>query len=104
MSDQSHEFSIPGDTPFKDVLALLQIAIFSVEGLFGSAAIRMGVVYDCNEPNRKITIGTGTVVGDGVAKVFTSLLIREIGEHGFSVRRINELGDEWPPLEGAGAT
>lgn len=99
-----HEFTIHGDAPFTDVESLLQLAIFSIEGLFGAAAVRMSVAYVLDDETRTVTIGTDTVAGDATAKAFTSLLIREIGERAFSVRRIDDGddGDGWPPEECAG--
>lgn len=96
-----HEFTIHGDAQFSDVESLLQLAIFAVEGIYGPAEVRMSVGYEIDADTRTVTIGTDTVAGDAVAKAFTSLLIREIGERGFAVRRIDEIDDVggWPPEE-----
>lgn len=99
-----HEFTIHGDAQFSDVESLLQLAIFSIEGLFGAAAVRMSVSYELDPEARTIVISTDTVVGDATAKALTSLLTRELGERAFSVRRIDVIDDVdgWPE-ESAGA-
>jgi len=104
MQGRKHEFAITGDGPFSDIEALLQLSLFSIEGLFGAAAVRLAVSYQIDADQRLITIDTNTVAGDATAKAFTSLLIRELGERAFSVRRIDEIDDVdgWPPEEEIG--
>lgn len=95
MSMSQHEYRFGPSIQLKDAEALLQLAVLSVEGLFGAATVRMRVAYERDPELGAITIDTATVAGDAVARIFTGLAIREFGEAAFEVRQVVD-GDDPP--------
>ena len=65
----------------------LHLAMFAVEGIFGRASVRLDADYEINEKDHGITVDASTEVGATIARVFTGLLLREIGEDSFLVHR-----------------
>ncbi len=66
----------------------LHLAMYAVEGLFGEARVRLEASYHLDGARRSLTVDGGNEVGAAIVKVFTRLLIREFGEDGFHVRRV----------------
>ena len=73
-----------------DAETSLHMAMFAVEGIFGRARVRLDSSYELNEEDCKITIDVSTEVGTTIVRVFTGLLLREIGEDEFDVKRIDD--------------
>lgn len=103
MHGRTHELKFTGLAPFRDIESLLQVAVFSIEGLFGASQIRMSVAYERDAETRTITIGTATCAGDALAKAFISLCTRELGEAAFTVTEIIDgEDDDWSAPSEAG--
>jgi hypothetical protein len=62
--------------------------MLAVEGLVGSARIRLDVSYYVDEPRRVIIVDGSNEVAGAVVRVFTNLLLREFDEDSFRVERI----------------
>ncbi len=65
----------------------LHLAMFAVEGIFGRARVRLDAEYELSEENLEIVVDASTEVGAMIVRVFTGLLLREIGEDSFQVCR-----------------
>ena len=65
----------------------LHLAMFAVEGIFGRARVRLDAEYELNEEDHEIAVDASTEVGAMIVRVFTGLLLREIGEDSFQVCR-----------------
>lgn len=88
MTADVFRFSISPDVPLVEAEMTLQLATFAVEGLFGSAQVRLDFAYHL-DPNRHAILVDGTKqVGAAVVKVFAGLLLREFGEVAFCVERV----------------
>ena len=66
----------------------LLISIMAVESLFGRSRINLEARFRLEKVNRVCIIDVGTLIGETIARVFTGLLIREFGEQGFKVERM----------------
>ena len=69
----------------------LHLAILAAEGLFGAAQVRMDMAYHVDEPRQVLMIDGSTAVGSAVIRMFTSLLLHEIGREAFTVRRVPQI-------------
>lgn len=65
----------------------LHLAMFAVEGLAGLAQVRLDAQYHVDPARNAISIDGGTEVGQMLARIFTSLLLREHGEGAFQIER-----------------
>ncbi|MCC5829272.1 MAG: hypothetical protein JJU36_07475 [Phycisphaeraceae bacterium] len=70
----------------------LHLAVLGAEGLFGEAQVRMDLSYHIDEPRRVLLVDGSNKVGAAVIRMFTALLLREIGSQRFTVRRVPEVG------------
>lgn len=88
MKTNVFRFQFEPDVSLLEAELTLRLSLFAVEGLFGQARVRLDASYYADEPRHTILVDGTTEVGDAVVRVFTNLLIRELGEDGFQVRRV----------------
>ena len=81
-------FCFSPEVPLGEAEMTLDLATYAVEGLFGSARVRLETNYHLDPPRNVILLDATNEVGATVARVFTALLLREFGEEGFRVERI----------------
>jgi len=67
-------------------------AILSAECTFGQAKVRLNAAYLASD--NKVVIDVSNTVGEHIAEIFTGLMIKFIGERGFSVERVNGANHE----------
>ena len=65
--------------------AELTLAITVAECLFGRAQVRLGTGYLFSEDGRELVLDISGETGEYVARIFTGLLIRNVGERCFRV-------------------
>jgi hypothetical protein len=70
-----------------DVEQTLHLAMIAVEGLAGSAQVRMEACYLIDADRHVITVDGGNRVGRLISRVFAGLLYREFGEDAFRIER-----------------
>ena len=87
MTAQWYRFTISERADFMEAEATLHLAILAAEGLYGESRVRMDVSYIADETRSVICIDGATPTGDATVRIFASLLSREFGPDGFSVRR-----------------
>jgi len=80
-------FQFDETVQFLEAEQTLQLATFSVEGLYGGARVRLEAVNHFDATHRSITVDTSTEVGFTISRVFAGLLLREFGEGSFQVQR-----------------
>jgi len=61
-------------------------AILSAECTFGQAKVRLNAAYLAAD--NKVVIDVSNKVGEHIAEIFTGLMIKFLGEQGFTVERI----------------
>jgi hypothetical protein len=68
----------------------ISFAVISAECTFGQAKVRLNAAYLAAD--NKVVIDVSSLVGEHIAEVFTGLLIKEYGEHSFTVERVRDEG------------
>ena len=80
-------FTFPPGINRSGIEGQLAQAIISAECLFGQARARLDAAYVMSSDGRRLVLDVSNEVGEYIARLFTGLLIRELGEEGFSVER-----------------
>ena len=101
MPATAYRFEIDPSVALAEAEMSLHLAMIALEGLFGGAAVRLDARYRLDEAARAVVVDGSTPVGGSLVRVFATLLAREFGDDGFSVRRVGE--DALPPATGTGA-
>lgn len=83
-----HRFEFDDHATCVEAELTLHLAICAVEGLFGAATVRLLAGYHVDESHHAITIDGTTDVGAALVRIFTSLTLREFGDHAFQVRPV----------------
>jgi hypothetical protein len=99
MTANVYRFGFVPAVPLSEAELTLHLAIYAAEGLHGEARVRLDVSYQLDQPANAIVVDAGTEVGATLVKVFTHLLIRQFGEDGFHVRRVDACLAEAQDLE-----
>jgi hypothetical protein len=74
----------------------LHLAMFAAEGLVGRVRVRLDATYQVDNARHAIVVDTRNATGRLIVRVFTALLLREIGEHAFYVQRIAQPSQRHP--------
>jgi hypothetical protein len=82
------KFVFDPDASLAEAEMSLHLAMFAVEGLIGRVRVRLDAKYHVNEVGHSIIIDTGSAAGRLIVRVFTALLLREIGEQAFRIHRL----------------
>jgi len=88
MNRTVYRFTFCRAADLTEVEATLHLALFASEGLFGPARVRLDAAYRLDVARSAILVDATTEVGSVVARIFTSLLLRELGAHAFEVRAV----------------
>jgi hypothetical protein len=99
MNTAIYRFTFDRTISLPEAEQTLHLAILSAEGLFGEAQVRMDLSYHIDEPRRVLLVDGSTEAGAAVIRMFTALLLREIGSQRFTVRRVPQAVAH--PLEAA---
>lgn len=65
-------------------------AIFNAECIFGKSKVRTDTSYYISNDKPQCIIDVSTDVGEHIARLFTGMMIKELGEIGFEVNRIEK--------------
>ncbi len=90
MKSFATQFIFDPDVSLTEAEMSLHIAMFAVEGLIGRVRVRLGARYHVDTIGHVIVIATDNAAGRLIERVFAALLLREIGEHAFRIRRVNQ--------------
>ncbi len=86
MTRAVYRFTFSRAADLVEAEATLHLALYASEGLFGSARVRLEFGYQLDASRNAMLVDATTEVGSVVARIFTALLLREIGEGAFEVR------------------
>jgi hypothetical protein len=89
MSTEVYRFEFRSGASAEDAESTLHIAQFAAEGLFGAASVRLQSGYYFDEPRRSLIVDGSNAVAAIVVRIFVGLLLRELGEAAFNVRRVS---------------
>ena len=84
------QFVFDPDVSLAEAEMSLHLAMFAVEGLIGRARVRLDAEYEIDVIGRAIVVNTNSATGRLIVRVFTALLLREIGEHAFCVQQMDQ--------------
>ncbi len=82
---QIYRYRFTCDLSMEDIEATLLLAIFSIEALYGEAQVHLEIRHFLDISRRACVIDASSAAGDALNRLFTGLLLREIGASGFSV-------------------
>lgn len=88
MNRTVYRFTFSRAVDLAEAEATLHLALYASEGLFGLARVRLECGYRLDAARNAILVDATTEVGSVVTRIFTSLLLREIGEDAFKVRAV----------------
>jgi len=90
MTKELYRYAIKSDVPLEDIEASLLLALMATESLHGEAQVRLDASHFLDATKHACVIDAGTSVGRDICRIFTGFAIREYGEDGFTVERINQ--------------
>lgn len=85
MDGKHYVFTFNDSVPMAGVEETLLMAVVAAEGIHGRARVRLDVKFAANAEGRTRTVSADSEAGQSVAKIFTELLVLEIGEGAFEV-------------------
>ena len=85
MDGKHYVFTFQDSVPMVGVEETLLMAVVAAEGIHGRARVRLDAKYTTNAEDRTCAVSAQNDVGQSVAKIFTELLVLEIGEGAFEV-------------------
>lgn len=83
------KFTFPDGTDRGTIESQIAIAITTAECTYGHPKVRISAAYLISQDKPRIAIDVSTEVGEHIAQTFTGLMIRQLGEDNFEVKRIN---------------
>jgi len=90
MKSSAITFVFDPDVSLTEAEMSLHLAMFAVEGLIGRVRVRLDATYHVDKLGHAIVVETSNTAGRLIVRVFTALLLREIGEYAFSVQQVDE--------------
>ena len=75
----------------------LSWAIFNAECTFGKSKVRIEASYFIADDKPECVVDVSTKVGEHIAQLLTGIMIRELGEEGFAVERLQNRQTIYPP-------
>ena len=93
MTSQAYRYRFRNKAGLLEAEGTLHVAILAAEGLFGEARVRMDAGYVIDSGLRSLVVDASTPVGRTVSDIFTALILRELGEDAFNVRRVEGEAD-----------
>lgn len=88
MIEDVFKFELDRSVPLRDAEESLQLSMIALEGLVGTARVRLDCEYHLDKPHHAIIVDGTTTLGASLVRIYTGILLREFGEEAFSVRRI----------------
>jgi hypothetical protein len=85
MPRKIHRFSFAKDVPIEDVENALIVARVAAEGVHGETAVCLDACYALSEERPLFVVDATDPIGTTIARVFTAVLLRTIGEDAFEV-------------------
>lgn len=91
---EMYRYRFDETVPTADVREALTLAAVAAESLHGRSRIHLDAFFELDETARTCVVDAGTDVGRDIARVFTGLLTRTLGERAFCVERVRGEADE----------
>lgn len=85
-----YRFTFAKHVEREDVQAAIVLALFGVESLHGRARIRLDAAHLFDASQMTCVVDASNQVGVDLSRLFAGFLLREIGDDGFRVERIEK--------------
>lgn len=85
-----YHFTFPEGTEKEFIEQQIALAILNAESAFGKPAVRLATSYYVADGMPECLLEVSSPVGEHIAKVFTGLMIAELGEENFRVELVQE--------------
>jgi hypothetical protein len=89
MSAEIYRYSFSLHVPVEDIEATLLLALWGAESLHGESQVRLDASHFLDTNRRAAVIDAGTPAGRDVNRLFVGFILREFGEDGFQVTRLD---------------
>jgi hypothetical protein len=89
MTSEAYRYTLQRGVSLPDAIESLYLAIFSAEGLYGRAQVRLDAGYCFDAEKRALVVDASTPVGRTISQIFTGLLGRQFGEDAFAVEHVS---------------
>lgn len=83
---RSYLYSFEPSIAWDDIESSLLLALWATEGLHGLSRMHLEAEFSVDPPARTCTITASTKAGSDLNRIFTSFLLRELGEEAFKVQ------------------
>jgi hypothetical protein len=90
MITYGYRFQFKEGVNLRDAEDTLLLALLAAEGIYGEARLRLDAAYAIDKALGVIIIDASTEVGQDVAGIFTSFIIKEFGPGAFIVRPLEQ--------------
>jgi len=90
MTNEIFRYEFPDSISMEDVESSIVLAILATQGLHGEALVRLEARHHLDAAARKCIVDAGTAVGSDFNRIFASFLLREFGNDGFRVERVEK--------------
>ncbi len=88
-----YRFKFPEGLDREFMETQLALAVIASECAYGQSKVRISAAYCVSREKPQVVIDVSTKVGEHIAQVFTSLMIRQLGEDKFMVDRVRRRND-----------
>jgi hypothetical protein len=89
MTSEIFRYEFPASISMEDVESSILLAVLATQGLHGEALVRLEARHHLDVPARRCVVDAGTPAGSDFNRIFVSFLLREFGDAGFKVERVN---------------
>jgi hypothetical protein len=100
MASDIFRYDFPTAVAMDDVEASIVLAVLATQGLYGEALVRLEAKHHLDVTGRRCVVDARTPVGSDFNRIFVSFLLREFGDQGFRVERVDEVGPNERRQEG----
>lgn len=83
-----YHFTFPDGTKKEFIEEQVALAILNAESAFGKPAVRLAASYYVAEGLPECLLEVSSHVGEHIAKVFTGLMMAELGEENFKIEHV----------------
>lgn len=87
MEKSVYRFSLDDSVDMALVEEILLMAVISSEGMYGRARVDLEAQYRVNPSEHTCTVSSDSEVGQAISRIFTEMLILELGEGAFKAGR-----------------
>jgi hypothetical protein len=89
MTHEIYRYEFPSAVAMEDVESSIVLALLAAQGLHGEALVRLEARHHLDIAGRRCVVDASSAAGHDFNRIFASFLLREFGDAGFKVERVN---------------